>query len=738
MSYNKFAPGTLIYIDGAEFRAEGYSKGRIGLINTVTGASYLCRDKDGEFGLLTDDEFDSLLEGGRLKIVSPRTTDRVRLQNEVSQISLAQASKADPGIEKMIEQCRLLDDLGVPNGDKAILRALAKRWDAEMIAKHGPHDPPRTIRYWRSKRGRPGNRHPRDMVRLNRVAVARRSPNNANRQVLWKHAIEGWTVKALPKHVHASYAAEIRQINEGRHPLFPKPEEPYKTVSQRTVRRAYDWLESSATVATKDGKAAVEQDWRGAGRSLTADFAFHRVIIDHTRLNAFAVDDEFEIVLGRPWLTLAIDVRTRAIVASLISFTSPCSWTVGEILRRMALPKRPPSEMAERYPVLRKIRGKPTEIVVDNAAEFRSHTMEAAARGAGIGVRFCPIKAPRYRAVGERAMGTINREICGLLPGRVLPPHDARRFSHNPEDEACVLMRDLEAVANMAIAIYHTEPHSGIGDRQPALMIEHEMNRHGITNFADLDSFRIDTMKIAEDAQVTPSGIRAFGMRYHNILAVPSLLDDLVPLEGRRQRRDDSTATVDFRYDPMDIGRIHVWNRRSRKFVELTCSDERYADGMPEWFHMQIGAKAKQDKEAFNTEDERLAARSRMIQAIRDISLTAKKKSRENLARLLEIRHHREIVGNIVELSTIEPEPVSIDEFIACDRAALTSLDQEILSSRPVARERKSHANMRGRHAEREARDPRDAGQPRPEPTPPEPGQARRRPRVKAARGGFE
>ena len=699
----KFPAGTIISIRGAEYTPQGYVHGNIHITNRITGQPYVHPHNDGTIGLLTSEEFERLLECGDLEVKGPRTTDAVRIQNEVSEWTIAQASKLDPAVEKMLTQCRMLDDAGIPNSDKAITRFFEKKWTKELKQKFGDHDPVRTIRSWRPKRGRPGHRHARDMVRLNRVTGVRRSVDNVNRQVMWKHAIEGWTVKGAPKDVHAAYAAEIEQINEGRHPIIPKPDKPYKPLSERTLRRAFAWLESNETVDAKHGRNAVEQDWAGAGRTLTADFAFHRVIIDHTRLNAFAVDDEFEMVLGRPWLTLAIDVKTRAIVGWLITFIDPCTWTVGEIIRRMALPKRPPPAMAERYPVLRKMRGKAAEIIVDNAPEFRSFTFEASARSAGFGIRFCPIKAPRYRAVGERAMGTINREICRLLPGSTLSPHDARRFEHDPQAEALVLLIEIEAIANMAIAIYNTEPHDGLGDRQPALVMEQELNRHGIMTFADLDSFRIDTMKIEENAQLSPSGIRAFGLRYHGIVQVRALLDDLVPLEARRKRRDDATATVDFRYDPMDIGRIHVWNRRTRKYVELACSDERYADGMPEWFHDQIQDEAKREGAGFNTEAERLAARNRLIQAIRNIEPTAKVKARERVAKLLEIPRIRQITGNIVELIEVEAEPVSLSEFISCDRAAETSLDHEILSTRPN-RHRKKTMAVKAR------RDSRDAG----------------------------
>lgn len=702
MPTNRFEPGTLIEIDGVDHRPTGHAAGRQQLLDVVTGAYFVDR---GATGMPTDDEFSAMLEQGRVRIKGPRSADRIRLLNESAEWALDQAIAIDPSVGKRLAQVQLLDAAGVANGDKAIAVHLARFWTPELVEKHGPHDPPRTIRRWRTTRGRPGGRRPNHMVSMRgRAPRASRSPDVAA-EVEWKHALAAQQTRGRPHDAYAEYRVEMAAINAGTHSQYAKPTKPYRIVSKETMRRRCNALECSATVRTKLGEEAVEQDWSGGGRSLVADFAMHMVIVDHTRIDVFVVDDEFEMVLGRAWLSLAVCVATRTVVAHLLSFNDPSVWTLGEILRRMALPKRVPPIFADRYPILRDLRGKPTELIVDNAVEFKSHTMEAAARSAGFNVRFCPIRRPRYRAIGERTIGTIVRMICEALPGRTLPIAEARRFGHDAEDEACVLMRELEAVTVHCIAEYNTSPHSELGDRQPALMFEKDAKRFGINAFADLEAFRIDVMAIHTGAQLTPSGIRTFGgLRHHDIAAVRGLLDDLVPLEGRRRRRDDATATVDYRYDPQDIKHIYVWNRKTLRYVRLTCSDERYADGMPLAFHEQIRRAAKAEGAAFNTEDERCLARTRRIQAIRAIDPKELARSRKAVAELYEIPRLRQITGNIVHLHHEPSTPVTLDDFLPNDRAALTALDNEILSQRPEVKPRTTHRNLRAR------RDQRDAG----------------------------
>lgn len=94
-------------------------------------------------------------------------------------------------------------------------------------------------------------------------------------------------------------------------------------LSKRTGSRRFHALESSETLQNEVEEQAREQAWLGAGEPLTADYAMQRVIIDQTWLDLHVACPKLEMVLGRPWLTLAIDVKSRAVVAHVITFQAP-------------------------------------------------------------------------------------------------------------------------------------------------------------------------------------------------------------------------------------------------------------------------------------------------------------------------------------------------------------------------------------------------------------------------------
>jgi putative transposase len=61
--------------------------------------------------------------------------------------------------------------------------------------------------------------------------------------------------------------------------------------------------------------------------------------IDHTQVDVIAVDEQKRLPIGRPWLTLAIDVRTRMVAGFHVSLWSPSTLSLSLVLSQAVLPK---------------------------------------------------------------------------------------------------------------------------------------------------------------------------------------------------------------------------------------------------------------------------------------------------------------------------------------------------------------------------------------------------------------
>ena len=70
-----------------------------------------------------------------------------------------------------------------------------------------------------------------------------------------------------------------------------------------------------------------------------ADGPLAVVQIDHTKLDVVVVDERERHALGRPWLTLAIDVYSRCIAGFYLSLDPPGINSVGLCLAHAVLPK---------------------------------------------------------------------------------------------------------------------------------------------------------------------------------------------------------------------------------------------------------------------------------------------------------------------------------------------------------------------------------------------------------------
>lgn len=102
-----------------------------------------------------------------------------------------------------------------------------------------------------------------------------------------------------------------------------------------------------------------------------ANWPLDVVQIDHTPLNIILVDEENRQPIGRPILSLAIDVNSRIVLGFCISLDTPSIFSVGQLISHCILPK---DNFLERVGVNARwdTFGVMRTLFMDNAGEFRS------------------------------------------------------------------------------------------------------------------------------------------------------------------------------------------------------------------------------------------------------------------------------------------------------------------------------------------------------------------------------
>src|SRR3954469_1290397 len=105
--------------------------------------------------------------------------------------------------------------------------------------------------------------------------------------------------------------------------------------------------------------------------------------IDHTLVDVIIVDEHDRLPIGRPWLTLAIDIASRVVAGFTMSLDPPSTVSVALVLTHAVLPKE--TWLADRnVDVAWPVSGLPEYIHVDNAMEFESAALLRGAQEYGI------------------------------------------------------------------------------------------------------------------------------------------------------------------------------------------------------------------------------------------------------------------------------------------------------------------------------------------------------------------
>ena len=112
--------------------------------------------------------------------------------------------------------------------------------------------------------------------------------------------------------------------------------------------------------------------------------------MDHTLVDVVVVDEVDREPIGRPWLTLAIDVATRAVPGFHLSLEAPSATSVALALSMAVLPKNK-FLAAQHIDFDWPCQGLPKGVHLDNAREFHSNALKRGCQEHGIEITFRPL-----------------------------------------------------------------------------------------------------------------------------------------------------------------------------------------------------------------------------------------------------------------------------------------------------------------------------------------------------------
>lgn len=239
-----------------------------------------------------------------------------------------------------------------------------------------------------------------------------------------------------------------------------------KAPSENTVRARIRSRSPRQPLAAREGdKIAAESYDLIKGSFPEQKWPLSTVQYDHTRMNIQIVDPETLKPIGRPWITIGYDVKTKCVVGMHMSMAAPDSVAVGLVIVNTIIPK---SEWLHQlkldtdWPMY----GKPDVIHVDNGKDFRSKAVERACAKHRITLEYRPLGKTEYGGGVERSFRTLMSEIEDL-DGSTFA-NIQQKGKYDSEGNAIYTFDDIQEIMIIFITkIYHERKHHGLPGKIP-------------------------------------------------------------------------------------------------------------------------------------------------------------------------------------------------------------------------------------------------------------------------------
>lgn len=310
--------------------------------------------------------------------------------------------------------------------------------------------------------------------------------------------------------------------------------------SMKAIRARISARSLRERIKARHGAEAAGDKFRLVQIGLLTERPLHVVQIDHTKVDIMLVDDVTRACIGRPWLTLVLDVHTRMVLGLYLSLDAPSATSVALAVSQAVLPKA--DWLADRGIELSWIaHGLPEVIHVDNGREFHSRAFERGCQQYGIRIAYRPPATPRFGGHIERLMGTLMGRVHAF-PGST-SSNVVARGNYDSEATAILSFREFERILALEVlGPYHNEIHSGLG-RTPATAWADGVSNMNLRAPSDAAALLLDFLPF-EERIIRRDGVRMFGIVYQD-----GALAHLV---------DHGPGKLRVKYDPRDLSAVFV------------------------------------------------------------------------------------------------------------------------------------------------------------------------------------
>lgn len=419
------------------------------------------------------------------------------------------------------------------------------------------------------------------------------------REVLRKHYLTRQRKTAAAVHREVTRVCRVRGL--------PVP-------SRGAIVRRIVGLDPHAETTAREGADAARTLESAGGQVPPVIGVLEQVQIDHTVVDLIVVDEHHRLPIGRPYVTAGIDVFSRCIVGLVITLEAPSALSVGLCLAHVVTDKRAWLErlgVEAAWPMA----GKPDELYLDNAAEFKSEALRRGCEEHGITLRYRPPGRPHYGGIVERVIGTL-MEMVHELPGTTFS-NPVQRGSYDSEERAVLTVAELEKWLAVAVASYHGQVH-GTTRQTPQARWAAGIEQGAPTLVANETAFLVDFLPVIRRT-LTRTGFVIDHVHYFS--------DALKPWIARRGRLDRFVI----RRDPRDISRIWVLDPDGGSYLPVPYRTLSHP-AVSVWEHRAAVQRLREQGRA-QVDEEMLFRMVEQMRTITDTAASTTRKARRDAER---------------------------------------------------------------------------------------------------------
>ena len=321
------------------------------------------------------------------------------------------------------------------------------------------------------------------------------------------------------------------------------------------------------------------------------------VQIDHTPVDVILVDDEYRLPIGRPQLSIAIDIYSRLCTGYYLSLDAPSILSDAMCVAHSVLKKDKwltMHDVNDEWPAF----GLMKMVHTDNGSDFKSETFSHACMMHGIEFHNRPIKGPQYGGHIERLIRTKMKEVHSL-PGTTFSSIKDKD-EYESEKLACMTFEEFEKWLVGIICIYNKTIHSELlmtPERKWEIGIFGDGKNPGFglpSTPDDPESFLLDFMPMKKRT-VQRTGVKIDGLCYYD-----DVLRDWIGAEDKENK--GKARKFIFRRDPRDISEITFYDPELKQYFVIPLANPSFS-GMSLWEYKEARAQLKADGLANFDED---------------------------------------------------------------------------------------------------------------------------------------